>query len=85
MDGLEEGKSYLVGIDGKMRIATFNGFGADKGWGGMDWSGDSGYSTDSWMHEDIDYYLPLERFVIDIDGRINGNTKLVTDVKLKKF
>lgn len=42
------------------RIATFNGFGSDKGWGGQDWSGDSGHSTDSWMHDEVNWFLPID-------------------------
>jgi hypothetical protein len=45
---IEYNKKYLVKLTNEeIRIARFNGFGEDKGWGGMDWSGDSGLSTDS--------------------------------------
>lgn len=68
MDDLEEGKSYLVKVNNQLRIATFNGFGANKGWGGQDWSGDSGFSTDSWMHDDVQWYLPLNKLAVTADG-----------------
>ena len=77
---LIEGNYYLVGINSKWRIAKFNGFGEQKGWGGMDWSGDSGHSTDSWMHEEIEWYLPLNK----ISLKINGDTKQVDDIDINR-
>lgn len=41
------------------RIAKFNGFGSDKGCFGMDWSGDTGSSADTWMHDDVVNYIPM--------------------------
>jgi len=85
MEDLIEGNRYLVAIEGRepMRIATFNGFGETKGWGGRDWSGDSGHSTDSWMHEEVEWYLPLNKLVVNVDGQINGNTGLVTSISIR--
>lgn len=86
MEELIENEMYIVGMADPsrypqpIRIARFNGFGEDKGWGGMDWSGDSGYSTDSWNHDQVDWYVPISRLTFNIDQRLNGATKLVTSI-----
>jgi hypothetical protein len=63
---LIEQEKYLVKLtNGEIRIARFNGFGENKGWGGMDWSGDCGGSTDSWMHSEVEWWLPLDCLYIE--------------------
>lgn len=88
MEDLIENDSYLVGMKNKsqryssapIRIASFNGFGPDKGWGGMDWAGDSGHSTDSWMHDDVEWYLPFKKLGVKADG----DTKQVMDIYINR-
>lgn len=73
-----EGDTYLVWIknNGKPRIATFNGFGANKGWGGQDWRGDSGFSSDSWMHDEVECMIPFKNLHI----KSSGDDKLVKEI-----
>jgi len=61
---LIEDEIYLLKLPTRIRIATFNGFGSGKGWGGMDWSGDSGHSTDSWMHDEIEWFFLLDKLAV---------------------
>lgn len=71
----EENTNYLVKFkeEGTIRMARFNGFGEAKGWGGMDWAGDSGLSTDSWMHDDLEWWIELDRLISIVDTMmING-------------
>lgn len=70
MEDLKQGEDYLVKVDGRIRIATFNGFGSDKGWGGMDWAGDSGHSTDSWMHDQVAWLLPLRKLAVAVEDQV---------------
>lgn len=64
---LKEGTDYLVRIKSNnnrpLRVARFNGFGIDKGWGGQDWSGDSGHSTDSWMNDEVEWAIPIDKVI----------------------
>ena len=78
------GYEYLIGRKsrpGTVRIATFNGFGTNKGWGGMDWAGDTGHSTDSWMHDDVIWFFPVEKLYIEFDAE----TKEVTNIGVNQL
>ncbi len=61
----------------RLRIARFNGFGQDKGRGGKDWSGDSGFSTDSWMHDEVEWLILLKHFHVEADGDTKGVVNII--------
>ena len=60
----EIGTKCLVKIKGDIRIAYFRGIGL--AWGGYDWIGDSGHSTDSWRHIDVEWYISIEKIAVKI-------------------
>lgn len=67
---LIKGDYYLVSMKraGKsLRIARFNGFHTGEGHFDKDWQGDSGSEWDTWMDEDIEGYLPLNKIAISIN------------------
>ena len=71
-----KGDTYLVYFKNnnyRPRIATFRGFG--EGWGNMDWMGDSGFSTDSWMHDDVEVMIPFKNLHIKV-----FNDKLASEI-----
>lgn len=64
----------LVRLRGEnhLRIATFRGVG--MGWGDTDWAGDSGISTDSWMHADVEWWVPVKSL------GVRTSDQVVTDI-----
>jgi len=76
MSYFKEGESYLVSLkeSSTLRIATYCGPG--KAWGSNDWRGDTGFSSDSWLHEAVEFALPLSK----LHYNVNGDTKEVNQL-----